>query len=305
MYGGVAAHTTSTKLAVALTYVRRMSAASRARSAFVKIADGNVHYSWNPARKSAAYPPLVCIGGTSQVLSSWVSHVRALSLRRDLLIYETRGQGRTALPLEDCSLEAHVRDFVGVLDAMNISSHVDVCGFSFGGRVAMAIAALVPERIRRCVVTGVPAERTASGRDILRSWQKSLRNDRLEAFVWQTVSQGHSDLFLRTHESKLAEWVESSVRSNRAEAIAAIVEQTHHDDPLHPFHTMNLAKTCRDVDMLLISGEDDRIAESHEVLRLADLGEWPCAMIEGAGHAVLIERPVLWRSNVLDFLDAD
>ena len=181
---------------------------------------------------------------------------------------------------------------------------VDLCGFSFGGRVALAIAALNPTRIRRVVLTGVPLDRTEEGRDILRNWQNMLRNKRLEDFVWQTVRNGHSDAFLQRHKEKLKGWVDASVDLNNADAIAAIVDQTHHEDVDHPFHTLNLARKCVGMDLYLMGGGVDRISKPEEVERLAQIGRWPYTIVGGAGHAVLVEEPLRWRENVLRFLDA-
>ena len=38
-------------------------------------------------------PPLVLIGGTAQWIDSWTGHLKALARQRQVLLYETRGQG--------------------------------------------------------------------------------------------------------------------------------------------------------------------------------------------------------------------
>jgi len=119
---------------------------------------------------------VVLFGGTAQTINSLVGHHGPLSSGAELLQYELRGQGTTTtLPLDDCSLERHVQDFEEVVGELFPGDSVfDLCGFSFGGRVALAIAAELPARVRRVVVTGVPADRGAQGRVILKNWQRSL-----------------------------------------------------------------------------------------------------------------------------------
>lgn len=56
-------------------------------------------------------PPLVLIGGTAQVINSWVGHTSFLARERRFIIYEARGQGRTELDLAGASMPAHVEDF--------------------------------------------------------------------------------------------------------------------------------------------------------------------------------------------------
>ena len=100
----------------------------------------------------------------------------------------------------------------------------------------------MPERVRRLSVTGVPADRGATGRVILRAWNSSLQAGDLEGFLWQSLSDGHSPEFLTRHESKLVGWVKSAAKANRAEAIHALVSQSHTDDVHDPWHPVSLAR---------------------------------------------------------------
>lgn len=120
-------------------------------------------------------PPLILIGGTAQVIASWLGHIQALGKDRRLIIYEARGQGRkTDLDLKQASLDTHIEDFRRVHAALQLTGPVDLCGFSFGGRVSLGVAAQAPELVRRLVLTGVPAERDAVGRLILASWKAGM-----------------------------------------------------------------------------------------------------------------------------------
>jgi len=98
---------------------------------------------------------LILIGGTSQTIASWVGQTRPLAKDRPVIVYETRGQGKTELLLNDATLARQVEDFNLVMEALGLgNSKVDLVGFSFGGRVSLAVAATYPERVRRMVVTG-------------------------------------------------------------------------------------------------------------------------------------------------------
>ena len=230
-----------------------------------------------------------------------------------------RGQGQTTtLPLTDCSLRQHVDDFRRILDldasenafggVVCAAGHVDLVGFSFGARVALAIAANLPSKVRRLVATGVPADRGATGRAILQAWSSALNQGNLEGFLWQTMADAHSPAFLSRHESKLAGWVASAAKANRAEAIAALVDQTHTDDMTDPWHTVALTRKAARMSLgpshaLFIAGGQDRLAPPEQVKALAAEGGWRCTVIEDAAHGIPIEQPRLWRQRVVDFLD--
>ena len=81
---------------------------------------GAVHYLFHPpARKHSQNPVVILFGGTAQTINSLVGHHEPLAASGGLLQYELRGQGRTTtLPLQDCSLEQHVRDFDEVADGL-------------------------------------------------------------------------------------------------------------------------------------------------------------------------------------------
>ena len=154
-----------------------------ARAVAVATAGGSVLCLLRRAELPCGRPPLVLLGGTAQTIASFVGHHAHLARRRDLVHYEARGQGAaTTLPLDDCGLEAHVRDLDELLRALrpalassSSAGHgggggsggavVDLCGFSFGGRVALAAAAMLPGRVGRLVVSGTcllqPARWTA------------------------------------------------------------------------------------------------------------------------------------------------
>ena len=51
-----------------------------------------------------------------------------------------------------------INDIDNYLSTINVDK-VDVVGFSFGGRLALALAAHLPHRVRRVSVTGVPYDR--------------------------------------------------------------------------------------------------------------------------------------------------
>ena len=183
----------------AIAQTRKLKRMGEASSALLALRAGAVNYIFRPSPGPATGPCVVLLGGTAQTIHSLVGHHHALTTehgRRCLLHFELRGQGRTtSLPLEQCGLDTHVDDMRQLLDASHFAvgdnKPVDLVGFSFGGRVALAVAATMPHRVRRLVVTGVPADRGATGRVILKAWSAALRRGDLEGFLWQSVADAH------------------------------------------------------------------------------------------------------------------
>jgi len=170
------------------------------------------------------------------------------------------------------------------------------------------------------VATGAPADRRVLGKIILKSWLRTLERGAqevcresqqkvLEEFMYQSMAAGHSANFLSKNEKKLDEWVKHAATANNCMAILSIVRDTHTDDITSPWHTINLAKEAssnggfHSNKVLFIAGSEDILAHSEQVEILANIGNWRCETISGAGHAVLLEQPELWRRHVLNFLD--
>ena len=256
-----------------------------------------------PAELDPSQPPLVILGGMTQTLASWGGQVRPLGARRSVVVYEARGQGHTELATADVSPARHVDDFAALLTALALPAPVDLCGFSFGGRIALAIAALRPDLVRRLVITGVSAGRGALGRVIVRAWQAALATGDLETLAWLSLADTLGPAYLDRNEALLPAFVKATVERNTFTGVRALFEQTLDDNPSWAFHPTQLAPriTCP---ALLLAGEHDRLAPAADLGALAAGFAGPVThqIVPGVGHTVAIEAPEPWRAAVLEFL---
>ncbi len=254
----------------------------------------------------ASAPPLLIIGGMTQTLSSWGGQIRALSADREVIVYEARGQGQGELSLDDVSPPVHVEDFVNLLDALEIVGPVDLCGFSFGGRLALAIAAAHPERIRRLVVSGVSAGRGVVGRLIIRSWREALRTGDLEALAWVSLTDILGPTYLERSRDLIAPMIKATVKRNSYAGIRALFDAAVDDGEDSPYAPLTLAPEIQ-APTLLIAGELDRVAPAAELGELAaafPAGAAEVVVLPGVGHTGAIEAPEPWRAQVQAFLGA-
>lgn len=321
-----------------------------------------------PHKAQTVYPPLVILGGMAQSISSWEIHLQQLCATRSVMVYEALGQGPPP-PSEVCSidgrevtlqqyyddvtLERQGKDFWDVVDEAFYShdSHyyqtfvngesklqVDVAGFSFGGRVAMAASTIQPGRIRRLHLTGVGAERDEYANIILSCWKDILGVDstiksdissemdecdpelhssrctsRLRAFAWSIIMSTYSEQFLSSVGSKRVQnWVDGVCKYNTEEGLKAILMQTHGsfsselDDDWTPaamsqrISDGHCVETCR-----IIVGCHDKMASQSQAQRLAQLlgNNDNFRVVDGSGHAVPMEFHRLWREDLIKFLN--
>ncbi len=245
--------------------------------------------------------PLVLLGGMTQTLASWSGQLRPMSAKRSVLAYEARGQGGTALSVQDCSFERHVADFEALLDAKGLGV-VDLAGFSFGGRVSLAIAATLPHRVRRLVVSGVALDRGVLGQLIVSGWIATLRTGDLEALARVSLPDILGPAYLHKHAHLVEGMVKAARTRNNYEGVKALFEHTMNLPADAPWHPRALVPRLQ-CPVLVVGGSLDRLAPPAEVRALAELCGAKALEIEGAGHTVAIEAPQVWRDAVEAFLD--
>ncbi|KAL7550528.1 hypothetical protein ACHAWF_013745 [Thalassiosira exigua] len=323
-----------------------------------------------PPASSSQKPrtPLIILGGMAQSIASWEFHLPYLARHRPVLIYEALGQGPPppdevcsvdgiGVTLEeyysDVSLERQGHDFWNVVDkaffpSQNVNdrndaenSKVDVAGFSFGGRVAMAAAVSNPNRIRRLHLTGVGAERDELSNVILASWQDMLfpapdDTDKVEleeecdpinhaskctaqlrSFAWSVILATYSDQFLSAAgPERIRTWVDSVCRYNTEEGLRAILMQTHGHEGQNPWTPAAMAQRIQSTKAIescrIVVGSQDKMAHPMQALRLAKILDTSVEkedsiykVMEGCGHAVPMEAMRLWRGDLLDFLNKE
>jgi len=274
----------------------------------------------------ASAPPLIVLGGMAQSIQSWSLQLSALQRGsgRRVFMYEPLGQGKrpeTITPprkyFEDVSMEKQGKDFWDVVDAAFPDSEVDVAGFSFGGRIAMAASVLQPGRIRGLHLTGVGAERDAladvlvkSWRDVLGAWPDhsswSQDTSRLRAFAWGVILATYSEQALSSAGyDRLQTWVEIVCENNTEEGLRAILDQTHDVDGEWTPLTM-AARISSKTRVKVVVGFDDKISPPHQAERLAVILNGSAEsnnfkVLKNCGHAAPMEAARAWRQDVLEF----
>jgi 3-oxoadipate enol-lactonase len=265
-------------------------------------AEGRIRYDLRrPPEITRA--PLVLIGGMTQTISSWGGQLRPFSTTRPVITYETRGQGSTSLSFAEAHLARHVEDFAALVHALSLPTPLDLCGFSFGGRVSLAIAATRPELVRRLVLSGVGLDRGVVGRLIVEGWIAALRTGDLELLARISLADIAGPAYLEAHAELVEAMVTAVVQRNSFEGIRALFLQTLQPPAGSPWSTSALAERVR-CPALVMGGALDRLAPPGEVRELAERMGARHRSFADAGHTIPIEAAEAWRAAVLEHLDA-
>ncbi len=120
---------------------------SAAASCFVKVNGLNIHYLDNDSNK----PVLVLMHGLTANSRTFDGIVEKLRHSFRVIRPDFRGNGLSDKPLTGYSMDTHAKDIVDLIKHLE-EPRVYLAGHSFGGYVAMYIAANYPEYVSKLVI---------------------------------------------------------------------------------------------------------------------------------------------------------
>ena len=99
--------------------------------------------------------PLVCFHMSPYSGLHYEPFMREMAKSRLVICPDTPGYGGSDLSLEESAMEDYAGAMIDMLDAKGLDT-VDLMGFHTGAFVALALARMAPERVRRLVLPGIP-----------------------------------------------------------------------------------------------------------------------------------------------------
>ena len=249
-------------------------------------------------------PALLLLHGFTGRGSGWTPHLSALRRVATTIQVDLLGHGNSDAPADPArhAVDRQATDLAEILRRV-AGGRADVLGYSFGARVALALAIGNPTAVRRLVLespsAGIadPQERAAR-RAADEALAGEIERDGVPAFVERWESQplfaSHSSLSeaarRRLHQQRLRNNAAGLAGSLRGSGQGAM-------RPIHDRLSSVRAPT------LVICGSLDPVRGRAESVAAGIPGA-RLGFVEGAGHAVHLEVPAIFRSLVLSFISA-
>jgi 3-oxoadipate enol-lactonase len=255
-------------------------------------------------RTDGSGEPLVLLNGGLMTINSWDGFIALLGDRFRLIRCDFRGQLLSPGPFPT-TWEEHARDVVDVLDASGVS-RAHVLGTSFGGEVALLLAAIAPERVSTVTAMNCTEKTT----DEMRAHARQLREVAQSAAdgadggdVLRAMAPGtYSETWLRRQAPDLierrAQFVATLPRPFFAGA-AAILELVENLD-------LSAALGSITAPTLVIAADNDATFPVEHSRAIANA--IPGARLEviaDSGHAMIIEQAQRAAEVFLDFVAED
>ncbi len=251
-------------------------------------------------RTDGAGEPVLLLNGGMMTLTGWEPIAAALVPRFQVIRCDFRGQLLSPGEPEP-TLEAHVRDLIELLDALEIE-RIHVAGTSYGGLVGLLFAALHPERTASLTVIA------ATGRITPEFWESTARcrDLALEAaaggdggkVLEYILPDTYTPEYLEKQATALAfhrKWV-AALPLIWFRGVAAILASVEGVD---------LTPRLGDIrcPALIVAAERDRMFPLEQSRALAEA--IPGARLEvvpGAPHGMVVENPDATARLLLEFL---
>jgi 2-succinyl-6-hydroxy-2,4-cyclohexadiene-1-carboxylate synthase len=237
-------------------------------------------------------PPLLVLHGFTGSSESMQDLAAGLRDSHRVVRLDLVGHGRSAAPRDPAAytLERCVEQVAAVLDALS-TGPVHLVGYSMGGRLALALCAWRPERVRSALLVGAsagiadPAARAARRRDD-EALAARIEREGLERFVdhWMALP-----LFAGQLRLGAAAWERARAQrlGNRAHGLAHSLRQmgSGAQPPLHDLLPGVAARVC------LVAGAEDAkfVAVAHDLAQRLPRAD--VRLVPGAGHACHLEQP--------------
>ncbi|MFX0069689.1 MAG: alpha/beta fold hydrolase [Candidatus Hermodarchaeota archaeon] len=143
--------------------------------------------------------PLVFVHGTNTKLEAWNFQINYFKDKMNIIALDNRGCGKSSRPNYPYTMEMFVEDLKNLLDSLEITQKIHLCGCSLGGMIALTFTLKYPEKVKSLTLIGTPAYIEPMGREQRHTFYKDFVNLKIEQRI-QTILP---NLYSRAFRKKL------------------------------------------------------------------------------------------------------
>ncbi|MDD4291387.1 MAG: alpha/beta hydrolase [Clostridia bacterium] len=246
--------------------------------------------------------PIVILNGVMMSTASWTPFIPTLSRANRLILVDFFDQGKSDRMSEFYSQKLQAEVLFGLLEHLHLEK-ASIMGISYGGEVAIKFAVCHGDKVDRLMLFNTTSKTSEWLRDIGRGWNQIGETLNGQAYYNVTIPVIYSSNYyqkqikwMRDRESKLVPLFSSEEFQSRMKRLVDSAEDHDENANTHKISNPTLIVTCTE-DTLVPRVEQDYLA--------ATIPNAQYVSIIGSGHASMYEKPMLFASLILGFVNAD
>lgn len=246
--------------------------------------------------------PILILNGIMMTTKSWEPFKESLSENNLLIRVDFFDQGQSdLLTNQTYNQDIQVELIKALLKHINVEK-VNVVGISYGGEVAILLATKYPELIDRLILFNTTPYTSPWLQDIGRSWNEIAKTRNGRSYYLATIPVIYSPNFYQSN----IEWMKK-----REKALAPLFS-----DPIFLDKIDRLTFSAENFDArdkldkitartLIVAADEDYLTPlSNQKLLHEQIKNSELVILPGVGHASMYERPLLFTTLVLGFINS-
>jgi pimeloyl-ACP methyl ester carboxylesterase len=246
------------------------------------------------------------LNGIMMSTKSWTPFIKNFSAQNLLILVDFLDQGQSSF-LDGEGEEAYdhsrqIAVIAALLDHLKLQK-VNVCGISYGAEVGLGFAVQEPSRVRRLLLFNGGARTAPLLRDIGRGWNEAAKSEGGLNYYLAAIPVIYSDLFYEKNQ----EWMKAR-QKNLVPFFASksvkdrLVRLTNSSENFDA--RSQLAKL--DMPVLVVTAQNDYLIPAREQEILVNgIKNAHHVILPACGHASMYEKPLIFSSLVLGFVNAE
>jgi 3-oxoadipate enol-lactonase len=238
---------------------------------------------------------LVLSNGIMMSTASWAYQTPVLAQHMRVLLYDCRGMWKSEHPAGPYSMEQHVEDLAGLLNALDIpKAHIG--GISYGSEISMLFAIQHPEMTQSLIVMDGVSEIHPLLKGQTFPWLMAAERNDPELLLRTSYHMNFAEEWITEHQA----FIEASVDRY------AEIDMTVFSELMKAFYALNITDQLSKINVptLIMVGEKDLIkGREYANIIAKEIDNSQLVVIPGAGHAICLEKPAEVNALLIGFIE--
>lgn len=244
--------------------------------------------------------PIIILNGIMMSTKSWAQFILSLTKHNQLILMDFLDQGQSDKLEDGYDHSIQVDTVIALFDHLGLDK-VNVYGVSYGGQIALQLALKAPERVDKLCLFNTSDETSYWLSEVGHAWNAATHDG--EAYYLTTIPIIYSPKFFNENR----EWME-----NRKKILTEVFSQKPFIDSMvrltKSSENYNVSDQVSQIEhqTLIVGCEYDFVTpyyqqqQLHQKMRNSQL-----IFVPDSGHALMYEKPALFVSLLLGFMNND